>query len=422
MKIYIRQETSYYYIVRYVLKLIEKNTNHQFQFINYIDESAIIWDHEHAQSEIIATEFYSSIKNDLPFTFSLNSDIAISNGNNKKDAIATIFYMVNCIQELNLNSNSIDKFGRYKYESSYQYRLENIDQNLVQKEIDELCVNWKISRVNEKSTFFISHDIDTIYGSFLQDGFWALKKFRIDVILNLIIWEVSKNPHWRNIDKIIKLNTEYDIRSTYFWIVNKGKGYQNIKNADYDLIKEKDLLNKVEDSKSINGLHKSCSKMTIDEELNKGNLETKLNRYHFLKFKTHEDWNKISESKLDFDCSLGFAEHYGFRNSYGKAFQPFDVINNKPYNFIEAPLHFMDGTFHKYMKINSKEIAKTIIDFYEKNPTNCDFSLLWHNTYFTNYKYGPFLNVYKNIIEYIFENKIQCITPEELIKKNKLSW
>ena len=71
------------------------------------------------------------------------------------------------------------------------------------------------------------------------------------------------------------------------------------------------------------------------------------------------------------------------------------------------------------MKINSKEIAKTIIDFYEKNPTNCDFSLLWHNTYFTNYKYGPFLNVYKNIIEYIFENKIQCITPEELIKKNK---
>jgi len=330
--------------------------------------------------------------------------------------------MVNCIQELNLNINSTDNYGRYKYESSYQYRLENIDQNLVQKEIDELCIRWNITPVNEKSTFFISHDIDTIYGSFLQDGFWALKKLRIDIILNLIILEISKNPQWRNIDKIIKLNNEYDIRSTYFWLVNKGKGYQNIKNADYELINEKDLLNKVEDSKSINGLHKSCSKMTIDEELNKGNLETKLNRYHFLKFKTHEDWNKISESKLDFDCSLGFAEHYGFRNSYGKAFQPFDVINNKPYNFIEAPLHFMDGTFHKYMKINSKDIAKTIIDFYENNPTNCDFSLLWHNTYFTNYKYGSFLQVYKNIIEYIFENKIQCVIPEELIKKNKLTW
>ena len=422
MKVYIRPETSYYFIVRYVLKLIEININYQFEFVNNIDDVVIIWDHEHPKSEIIATDFYSSIKNDLPLNFIWNSDIAILNEKNNKDVIATIFYMVNCIQELNLKSDDIDSFGRYKYESSYQYKLGNIDQNLVQKEIDKLCVNWNITPVNEKSTFFISHDIDTIYGSFLQDGFWALKNLRVDIIFNLIVWEVTKKPHWKNIDNIIKINSEYDIRSTFFWLVNKGKGFQNVKNADYDIIKEKDLLNKVSLSKSNNGLHKSSSKMSIDEELDKGNLETTLNRYHFLKFKTHEEWSKISESRLNFDCSLGFAEHYGFRNSYGKAFQPFDVKNNKPYNFVEAPLHFMDGTFHKYMKVDSKDIARRIIDFYDNNPTNCDFSLLWHNTYFTDYKYGSFLKVYKSIIEFIYENKIQCITPKELINKNKLSW
>ena len=30
--------------------------------------------------------------------------------------------------------------------------------------------------VIEHDVFFISHDIDRLYGSFFEDGFWALKK------------------------------------------------------------------------------------------------------------------------------------------------------------------------------------------------------------------------------------------------------
>ena len=119
---------------------------------------------------------------------------------------------------------------------------------------------------------------------------------------------------------------------------------------------------------------------------------------------------------------MGFAEHYGFRNSYGKAFQPFDIKNNKPYDFIEAPLNFMDGTFHKYMKIPANKIGNIIIDFFENNPINCDFSLLWHNTYFTNYKYNTFIKEYKKVLAYIYEKKISYLTPNELIEQNKLEW
>lgn len=422
MKVYIRKDTNYYPIVRFILKLIEKNTNHQFQFVNSSNGSNIIWDHENPVSETLATDFYNNLKEENFNRLVFNSDISITTPGNKKDEIATIFYMVNCIQEFNAEFDSVDSFGRFKYESSYQAKFSNINQNLVQKEIDDFCQKWNISITKEKSTFFISHDIDTLYGSLLQDGFWALKKMKIGVVLNLILWELANKQHWKNIDRIIKINSEYDIRSTFFWLVNKGKGIQNIKNADYDIKKEQKVINKVNLANSINGLHKSCSLMSIDEELQKGNLNTTFNRYHFLKFLPDVDWTKISDSSLNFDCSLGFAEHYGFRNSYGKAFQPFDVRNNKPYDFIEAPLHFMDGTFHKYMKVPKKNIAPIIIDFYEKNSTNCDFSLLWHNTYFTDYKYNSFLHVYKKIIEYAYENKIQFVTPHELITKNKLSW
>ena len=125
---------------------------------------------------------------------------------------------------------------------------------------------------------------------------------------------------------------------------------------------------------------------------------------------------------MKFDSSLGFTEHCGFRNSYGKSFQPFDIKNNKPYNFIETPLNCMDRTFHKYMDVNSSDIGDSIINIYEDNPTNCDISLLWHNNYFTDYKYKNFLEEYKKVIIFIYESKIQCVTPETLVKKNYLSW
>jgi DNA polymerase III delta prime subunit len=172
----------------------------------------------------------------------------------------------------------------------------------------------------------------------------------------------------------------------------------------------------------VNGLHKSCTGQNFDKELQKSNLNTTFNRYHFLKFLPHKDWKKISDSAITFDASLGFAERYGFRNSYGKAFQPYNITEKKPYDFVEAPLNFMDGTFHKYMKINPTKTADTIIDFFEKNQNNCLFSLLWHNTYFTEYKYNSFLQEYKKVIAYLYENKINIMTPQDIVSKFKITW
>jgi hypothetical protein len=425
MNIYIKPETDYYYPTLYTLKIIEKNQNIHFDFVKSVDEADIFWDHTNPESQAIHLQFYSSLRldnADLSQTSVFKAAPSVLDKNGKKDTIATIFYMVNCIQEINPKDDDLDQFGRYKFESSYQSRFNLIEKNIVQQEIDTFCNEHDIKGTKEKSTFFVSHDIDTIYGSIFQDGFWALKKMKLDVILKLIGLELIRKPHWRNIDKIIKIDSEYDVRSTFFWLVNNGKGTQNIMNADYNIHKEQDLIKLVNQSGFTNGLHKSCSEMSINEELEKGNLISNFNRYHFLNFAPHTDWTKISDSKIELDCSLGFAEHYGFRNSYGKAFQPFDIKNNKPYDFVEAPLNFMDGTFHKYMKISTNKISNIIINFFENNPSNCDFSLLWHNTYFTNYKYNSFIQEYKKVLAYIYENKIGYLTPNELIKQSKLEW
>lgn len=425
MKVYIKPNTSYYSAIKYVLKLIEKNQNISFLFVESASKSEIIWDHTHSNSEFILLEFYDGLqKKDFNFNHQqiFKTEQTVIDKTGKEDIIATIFYMVNSLQELNPNINSLDKFGRFKYEASYQSKYKSIEENLVQKKINTFCESHQIKGTKRRSTFFISHDIDTMYGSILEDGFWAVKNFKISTILKLIIWEISRKPHWKNIDKIVNIDSEYDIRSTFFWLVNKGVGVNNIKNADYNISKEQALLNYVNQFGLTNGLHKSCTETSINDELKKEKNLSNYNRYHFLNFLPHKDWKKISDSDLEFDSSLGYAEHFGFRNSYGSAFQPFNIEENKPYDFIEAPLNFMDGTFNRYMKIPTNKLADIIIEFYEKNPYYCNFSLLWHNTYFTDYKYNSFIDEYKKIIAFIFENKIESITPKELIKENKILW
>lgn len=425
MKIYIRPNAQYSEVVKYVLKLIEKNTHYFFDFVDDPQKAEKIWNHEDKKSEVIAIKFYTDL---FGINFNTNKDYFskfcyICDSENRKDCIATIFFMVNCLQEYNVSGDDLDNHGRFKFNSSYQAKFSVTDLNLVQIEIDNLFTSWGLKGIKRDSRFFISHDIDTIYSSFLEDGFWALKNMKISVILKLFIYEVLKNPHWKNIDFITKLNSEYDIRSTFFWLVNKGTGLGKIKNADYDIKKERGLLNLVEERNFINGLHKSSSEDSIEDELNKLDLPNcYYNRYHFLKCLPHTDWVKISNSPLLLDSSLGFAEHYGFRNSYGKSFQPFDLLNRRPYNFIETPVLFMDITFHKYMCLPKEKIGDIIIDFYGKNSKNCDVSLIWHNNYFTDYKYNSFIKQYIKIIEFIYENKINCVTPQELIQENIITW
>ncbi len=418
--IYVKPNESYTNVITYILKLIEKNKDIHFQFLEKKSEAKIVWDHLDEQSQIITTEFYNSIQA-KQFEFNIENDVSIRNENGDKDILASIFYKVNCLQEFGFKED-LDEYGRYKYSSSYQYKYGLIEKNLVQKEIDDFMLFNNITGKNKKSRFFISHDIDTIHGSFLQDGLWAVKNKKIGVVLKLIFNEVSRKPHWQNIDKILKISSDYEVYTTFFWLVNQGVGLSNIKNADYKIEDQKLLLELIEKSGSYNGIHKSCTTDTLDREIEKSKLNTVYNRYHFLKFVPSIDWEKISSSKIELDCSLGFAEHYGFRNSYGKAFQPFDISSNKPFDFVEAPLNFMDTTFHQYIKMPSSKIGDIIIEFYEKNNKNCDFSLLWHNTYFTDYKYNSYLAEYKKILGYIYENKIEVLSPNQLIEENKLQW
>lgn len=422
IRVFIKKDQTYSKPIEYILSVFAKHKSCLLSFETDKAMAQLIFDHSDPNSLAINTEFYESLLYKKIFrhdAYFKKEPYLLFPNSNKQDWLGTAFYLINSFQEYNIEpqNESLDKFGRFRYEKSYQNKFNCIEENVVQKCFDgfarehEVCSD--LSKVSRKTKVFISHDVDTLNGSFLQDGLWAIKRGRLDIILKLVMNEILLNPGWKNMDKITKLHSEHDLKSTFFWLATKKVAENRIKNADYSVAKLDHLIKK----STSHGLHKSCYNFSFEEELNMLPFDTKLNRFHFLKFNLPDSWVAIQKSALQLDASLGYAERYGYRNSYGLPFRPYNISTQTSYDFVEVPLNIMDGALHRYMKIPLKETGSNIIDFFEKNKTNCIISLLWHNTYFTSYKYSGYLQEYKKVLFYLNESGIKSITPEEIIKE-----
>jgi hypothetical protein len=330
----------------------------------------------------------------------------------QKFPVIELFYLVNSLGEYQQGTK--DTLGRSTLKGSAQ-ESTGVTKNLVMQKMialqkSDAFLASKLNYHSQKSSFYLSHDIDSINGALLQDGVWALKHGRVDVMWKIFFQALFQRPEWLNMDLIMKTESEHGFKSAFYWLVNKGKIDARQSNADY-YIDQKDIvaaIKNVEKSGWENGLHKSISNENFKEEIAKLPFSPNGNRYHYLKFSIPNAWNEIERSGLSSDASLGFAEHYGFRNNYGFPFHPYNVETGKAYSFLEIPLNVMDGTFERYMKIPVGETAKTIVSFLEENKENALISILWHNTFFTNYKFKGYIEEYKKILAYLYENKFTC--------------
>jgi len=421
-RVFINNNQNYSKPLEYILSTLFKNNSWPVTFTKMKADAEMIFDHTDPDSSPIHIDFYNSLINKSVFNHELYFDSEpriLFPESRKPDWLATAFYMINAFQEYNTveNNDNLDNYGRFRFDKSYQNKFNCFEENIVQLCFDNFIKEHPVLSMNagsaRKTNIFLSHDIDTLYGSFLQDGLWAIKKGRLDIVLKLVMNEILLNPHWKNMDKIVKIESASDLKSTFFWLATKKTASNGVKNADYSIHK----LNKLLKVSGSNGLHKSCYHTTIDEELNLLPFNTKINRYHFLKFNLPSSWEDIESSGLLLDASLGFAERYGYRNSYGLPFKPYNISTRSSFKFVEVPLNVMDGTLHRYMETPLKETASSIINFIEKNLTNSTISILWHNTYFTDYKYSGYLQEYKKVLLYLYESGLKSITPEEIINE-----
>lgn len=340
----------------------------------------------------------------------------------KVDHVTTALFMLNYLQEY--SAQQYDDLGRFPFELSYQNRYSSSKQDLVSFHFDRIAnaMNLDLQRKNDASRIFVSHDIDEVNSAFLENGFYALKQGRFDILLNLVFNQLMGNPQWLNMTRIMDVNDEYGIKSTFFWLVNKKKaqlGNYKLRNADYNISNKKirKSIANVADRSFENGLHKGIAGDTFASELKALDSHVIANRNHFLKLKLPDHFLQIDKAGLQLDFSLGFAEQYGFRNSYSKPIHPFDLLQNHSVKALFVPLHIMDTTNWIYKKESLNSMKTEVLSFIESNKQDAVLSLLWHNKYFSGLKFNGYLEIYKSILDYCRSAEIKGITQSEILEK-----
>ncbi|MCB0686931.1 MAG: hypothetical protein KDC53_10410 [Saprospiraceae bacterium] len=345
--------------------------------------------------------------------------------NGKPDYLGSSFYLLNYLQEFNATKEEMDDYGRFSYHSSYQARFDCAHDDLVSSYFEKISQNitaFESKSLPKPSRVFLSHDIDTITASLLHEGKAAVVKKDIALVLKVILKHVLNGPSYRNMDRIMDIHDQYDAKSTFFWLVKKGK-YQSpytekpIPHSDYRIDNKviQQIQRRIVDRGFENGLHKSASRTSFNNEINDLAEKVLGNRNHYLFVRMPDHFAAIEKSKILLDFSMGFGRMYGHRNSYARPFIPYSMKNNTNYSFLEVPLQLMDTTFKFYQKRSAKQTEKLILDFMEKHRFNSVISILWHNDMFSPVKNPQWLKLYKSILDYLRQNQLRSITQKELL-------
>lgn len=401
--------------IRYVFWVISVNKNIEVDFVT--DESAAdLRITGGPESDFyISQNFYKKLREEnFDFNSHFQDDCIIRGENGNEDLISTIFYCVNSLQEYKAASD--DRLGRFQYRNSYQNKFGNIRDNHVQKIIDRLCEHPRLKTAaggTRRSRIFLTHDIDSIHGAWKEDGFHALKNMKPGKFFSLMLNEALGKPDWLNMDKIMKIEDEKGFRSTFYWLLHKDK-----QNADYyfQSTEVQQQFSEILVKGWENGLHKSMHSSSFRKELEWLGVETSGNRFHYLRFKLPAGYAEIETAGLKLDTSLGFSEQWGFRNSYGLPFMPYDLLRGCVYNFVEVPMQVMDRTFFS-AGIPVSEIKKELTDWFDKNRFNSVFSINFHNNFFSDLKYDGYVELYKSLLSYFRDSGFEPTTQRELVNE-----
>lgn len=364
------------------------------------------------------------------------------------DLIKSAFYLLSGYQEY-IGTQSKDNLGRFSYSDSVQCKLNCIDKPVV-----NYYFHWIVSGLQtyckfhgipslirprvDNFSFLLSHDVDSV--DLYTFEYWVYKikeitglkpstlskwtdiRLGITGFLKWIGLIKRDNPYW-NFEFLRSLERQYNFRSTFYFLD------QGVKHDDaYYGFDEERILRLFDFVKAENceiGLHgssRSCNNVDVmTSNLNRLRLFSKTtivgNRQHRLLWKHPETAKVLNQVGLQYDTTLGFAAHEGFRNSYCHPFRLYDFESEKMLDVWEFPLVVMDVTLFAYQKY-SMDIAKQkcLELLTESKKFNGLFTLLWHNSFFDDVKYPGVSEFYADLLQIIASHRPNNVLANELLK------
>lgn len=336
------------------------------------------------------------------------------------DPILNAFLFLSGWQEWNTVER--DRYGRFRYDESLQIEhdfattpVANIYFKLLTGKADS---NGHAVRERGIQNIAFSHDIDRLYSGWIEELGYLGRNFNFRHFISYIPKffqraDKSNDAYFQSMLDLLEIERKYGIRALYFFLTSETKY-----DADYAIQSPAivQLLQQVKQDGHKIGLHPGLETYRNQQRLSeqKNKLEQALGepveilRQHYLQYDATVTPQIQSISGFTSDYSLGFAESPGFRNGTAMPFYSFNFESGKKNSLLEIPLFFMDGTVSHYLKNDRQENFDLVMNELEKirRHFNFNFSILFHNTAYTEYKYRGFTAFYLRLLDWVKANKI----------------
>lgn len=339
--------------------------------------------------------FENNIKEQHPDCFDTNDYKAFFRINNSDlpfDIFAASFYLISRYEEY--VPHEIDMYGRFAHENSIAFKKGFLNMPLVNIWIQDFGkkMKEKYSVLNIKYStfnFLPTYDIDIAY-SFKHKGILRnLGGFikspsleRLSVLSNL-----KKDP-FDSYEFMDELHSRNKLNPVYFFLVaTTGSLYdKNISpysNAMWQLIKR-------HAKKYSIGLHPSWRSNKNQSILNRekkvletaAGMQVSNSRQHYIKLSLPDTFDKLIESGIENDYSMGYGSINGFRASVASSFYWYNLKTEKMTALRLHPFCFMDANSFYEQKQDAEASYDEIIHYQEIcKKVNGSFISIFHNNF-----------------------------------------
>lgn len=334
------------------------------------------------------------------------------------DIIASSFFMLTRWEEYVLKER--DSHQRFSAKSSVAFQFNFLNRPIVNEYVEfiwDALVLLGINQQRKKRNFELipTHDVD------LPRLWWNSKDLIKSILGDILKRKDIKSALWsfktyfskkreakdpfNTFDFLMSLSEKNNLKSHFFFMSGGTSNKDNFYKIDHPILKS--LMEEIKSRGHHIGFHPSYNAYNdtkqFSKELNKlqenSPLEIKTGREHFLRFEVPYTWQVWEENNMEWDSSMSYADHEGFRCGVCYPFPVFNILERKKLNLFEKPLIVMDGSLVTYQDLTLEESYNKINDLIEVvKKYNGEFVFLWHNSAFNTLNWKPYQKIYERII------------------------
>lgn len=364
--------------------------------------------------------FENTIKEQVTACFTTSGYKAFfaTKGNIDFDIFAACFYLLSRYEEYLPHTK--DMYGRYAHQHSIAFKEDFLNQPLINiwlKQFgDKLVEKFPGLQLRKNVFSFLpTYDIDIAW-SYRHKGFWrnaggmllSLLKGNLSQLKERVqvLRSKQKDPYdaygWMN-----RLHEVYKLKPYYFFLLagKRSKYDKNIspaKKAMQELVRDHLTRYPV-------GIHPSWQSGD-DEKIVKSEIAALSaitgnavvsSRQHYIRFTLPDTFDKLINSGIRFDFSMGYGSINGFRASVASSFYWYNLAQEKQTELLLFPFCFMEANSFYEQGFTPQQAAAEMQHYYDavKN-INGMLVMIWHNNFLgTDKLYTGWKEVYETFVK-----------------------